>query len=169
KQPVRGGRLVRPLVQQVMTALTALRVEDASQRRATDERAANGRKASPRRLSAPIRGTELRPGGTAPGSVPGKVPKDPDRVRRGIRIRVRDHDELAPRHGDAAVDVRAEPSWTIALEQAYVRRQLELEGQVCDDDQLFDLWREYSEAALQVGSRLVRDDDGGDPAHTSSR
>src|SRR5262245_38810633 len=111
-----------------MTALTALRVEDASQRRATDERAANGRKASPRRLSAPVRVAELRPGDTAPWSVRGKVPKDPDRVRRGIRIRVRDHDELAPRLGDAAVDVRAEPPWTIVLEQAYVRGKVEFEG-----------------------------------------
>jgi hypothetical protein len=88
----------------------------------------------------------------------GELREDPNRISCGLRVRVGDHDELALRLGDSAVDVGAEAERTLVLEQSSAR-QLQLERQVGYDDQLVDLRRQRLEAAPEVWMRPVRDDD----------
>src|SRR5205085_2564466 len=152
-----------------MAALAAPRVENSSQGRAADERAADGRKAAPGGLAASIRVAELRTGDPATRSVGSEIAQESDRVRRWVGVRIRDHDELTARFGDASIDVRAEPARPGVFNEPGVRRQVELDWEVRHHGQLSDLGRESGQAVLESGIRLVCDNDGGDAAHTSSR
>ena len=67
------------------------------------------------------------------------------RDRAGLRVgvRIRDHDELAGRLRDAAVNVRGERDRVCVLEHASARRPLpDAAGDVRDHDQLIDLRRQ---------------------------
>src|SRR5436309_7491340 len=151
-----------------MVALALEWSRDVAERRPADERPAHRREAAPRGLPAAVGVAQLWAGDAAAWPLGGEIAQDPDRVRRRLGVGVRDDDELAARLGDAPVDVRAEAARPSVFDEAGVRRQLDVERQVCHYDQLPDLRCEAGEAALQIITRLVRDDDAGD-AHMSSR
>ena len=151
-----------------MVPLVLERVDEVSERRPARERAAHRRKPAPRRLPAPIGIAELRARDAAAWPRGGELVKGPDRVRFGVGIWIRDHDELTARLGDTAVDVGAEAERSLVLDKPSVCRQLDLQRDVRHHDQLLDLRCKRTEAAVQIGVRPVGDDDAGD-AQSSSR
>ncbi len=93
EHPVGLDRLGRPLVEVVVAALVLVRVDEEPQRRAADERAADGREAAPRRLPRAVRVAHLRAGDAAALVRLREGGERRDCVRRRLRVGVRDDDQ----------------------------------------------------------------------------
>src|SRR5439155_561116 len=96
-------RLVRPLVGEIVLALPAARREEEPERRPADEGRADRREAPARRLPRAVRVEHPRACDAAARAARHERPQDSYCGWLGYRVRVRDHDELAARGGEAAI------------------------------------------------------------------
>ena len=150
-----------------MAALTVRGVEQQPERRAPDERAADGREAPPRGLAVAVRVAQLGPGDAAARMALGEGGKGRDRARLDEHVGVRGGDERARGGGDAGVDVRPE-ALRLGIADDFRACGLGISAGVGDQHELVDLGRERLEARARVRVAGCPDHDRGDAAHASS-
>ena len=149
EQPVGLHGSVRPLVEEVVIALAALRVEHTAQRCPPHEGAAHGREATARRLPAPVGIVHLRADDPRPRVRFGELAQGRDRARSGLDVRVRGDHERRARRGDAAVDVGAEAERPLVVDHARTGRRRRA-ARIRDEHELVHLRSERLQALSRI-------------------